>query len=83
MLEPTSVKPNVESVAGIGRAVEVENTTMRIRDLRVDRSGVVAYLRGVAPDKQEIALIHLLEVGVTELLARRRRFEEGHPQRAA
>ena len=47
---------------------------MRIRDLWVDRADVVAYLQGIPPEKQEIALVHALEVGVLELVARRRRF---------
>jgi len=36
---------------------------------------IVAYLRAIAPDKQEIALLHALEVGVTELASRRERFQ--------
>ena len=35
----------------------------------------IAYLQKISPEKQEIALVHLLEVGVTELLARRERFQ--------
>jgi hypothetical protein len=37
-------------------------------------SPIVPYLRGIALDKQEIALVHALEVGITELIARRERF---------
>jgi hypothetical protein len=32
-------------------------------------------LPAIAPDKQEIALVHALEVGVTELASRRERFQ--------
>lgn len=56
------------------RAVEVLDTSMRIHELSIERASVVAYLQKISPEKQEIALVHLLEVGVTELLARRERF---------
>ena len=36
---------------------------------------IVAYLGKIAPEKQEIALIHAIEVGITELIARRERFQ--------
>ena len=36
---------------------------------------MVEYLKTIAPDKQAIALIHAIEVGVTEMLARRERFQ--------
>jgi hypothetical protein len=57
------------------RAVEVLDTTMWIHELSIERASIVAYLQKISPEKQEIALIHLLEVGVTELLARRERFQ--------
>ena len=57
------------------RPVEVLETSMRIHDLSIERPAVVAYLRAIAPDKQEIALVHALEVGVTELASRRERFQ--------
>ena len=56
------------------RAVEVLDTSMRIHELSIERASIVAYLQKISPEKQEIALVHLLEVGVTELLARRERF---------
>lgn len=59
------------------RSVEVLATTTRIHDLSIERPAIVAYLQTIAPEKQEIALIHALEVGVTELQARRERFR-GH-----
>jgi hypothetical protein len=74
MFQPTSMQSDLKSVAAPGRAVEVDDTMMHIHNLRIDRSGVVAYLRTIPPEKQEIALIHALEVGVTELIARRGRF---------
>ena len=65
-----------EPIAGSsGRSVQVFASSVRIQSLVIDRPTVAAYLGGVANDKQELALIHALEVGVTELVARRRRFK--------
>jgi hypothetical protein len=55
------------------RNVQVLATTMRIRDLNIERPAIVAYLQGIVPEKQEIALVHAIEVGITEMLARRER----------
>ena len=57
------------------RSVQVFSSTVRIQQLVIDRPAVAAYLGGIANDKQELALIHALEDGVTELVARRRRFK--------
>ena len=57
------------------RSVEVLGTSVRIRDLSIERPAIVAYLNALAPDKQAIALVHALEVGVTELALRRERFQ--------
>ena len=57
------------------RSVEVLATSMRIHDLSIERPAIVAYLKAIAPDKQTIALVHALEVGVTELASRRERFQ--------
>ena len=57
------------------RSVEVAGTTMRIHKLSIERPSIVAYLGKIAPEKQEIALLHALEVGITELIARRERFQ--------
>jgi hypothetical protein len=54
--------------------VEVEAATINIQELRIERPSIVDYLRTITPEKQEIALVHALEVGVTELAARRERF---------
>jgi len=65
-----------EPIAGSsGRSVQVFASSVRIQSLVIDRPTVAAYLGGVANDKQELALIHALEVGVTELVARRQRFK--------
>jgi hypothetical protein len=55
--------------------VQVLSTSMTIHDLSIERPSIVEYLRTIAPDKQAIALIHAIEVGVTEMLARRSRMQ--------
>ena len=54
--------------------VEVLDTSLTIHELSIERASIVDYLKTIAPDKQAIALVHALEVGVTEMLARRERF---------
>lgn len=53
--------------------VELQSSKMLIHELAVERPDILDYIRTIAPDKQEIALLHALEVGVTEIVARRRR----------
>lgn len=55
--------------------VEVLERSVTIHRLAIDRASVVEYLRTIAPEKQAIALVHAIEVGVTEMLARRERFQ--------
>ena len=57
------------------RPVQVLTSTMRVQKLTIDRPAVVAYFQGIPADKQEIALLHALEVGITELAVRRRKFK--------
>ena len=59
------------------RSVQVQATSMRIQDLSIERPAIIAYLRNIAPEKQELALLHAIEVGITEMAARRERFQ--HP----
>lgn len=56
-------------------AVQVLASAVRIEELHIERPAIVDYLKAIAPEKQAIALIHALEVGVTELIARRQRFK--------
>ena len=70
--DPTFVAQPADSPP---RPVEVVGTTMRIHELCIERPNIVAYLGKIAPDKQEIALVHAIEVGITELIARRERFQ--------
>lgn len=68
--------PEMPAVAATpDRPVEVLSTSMTIHDLSIERPSIIAYLQTIAPDKQAIALVHALEVGVTELVARRERFK--------
>lgn len=74
-MEVADKEERPDSVARpVDRPVEVHATMMHIRELSIERPAIVAYLQGIAPEKQEIALVHALEVGVTELVARRERF---------
>ena len=59
-----------------GLSNEVLSTSVRIRELTIERPAIAAYLKHIAPDKLEIALVHALDVGVTELVARRERFRK-------
>jgi hypothetical protein len=60
--------------AAVKRPVQVAAKTVHIHSLSIERPKVVAYLETIPPDKQELALMHALDVGVTEVLARRGRF---------
>jgi hypothetical protein len=76
-MNSVNTNPEIEPMAAAtARPVQVLSTTVRIHELNVDRPQVAAYLDAIAPDKQEVALVHLLDVGVTELLARRDRFKK-------
>jgi hypothetical protein len=72
----TGAHDDIEPVAAVTEcSVQVLTTTMRIQKLVIDRPAVVAYFQHISADKQEIALVHALEVGVKELAARRERFK--------
>ena len=66
----------VEPLAATEQRVQVLSTTMHIHDLSIERPSIVAYLQNIAPDKLEIALVHALEVGITEMQVRRERFRQ-------
>jgi hypothetical protein len=74
-MTPIAAPPAETVSAAPDRQVEVLANSMTIHDLSIERSSIVAYLLTIAPDKQVIALVHALEVGVTELLSRRERFK--------
>ena len=66
----------VEPLATPPERVQVLATSMYIRDLSIERPSIIAYLQNIAPEKLEIALVHALEVGITEMQVRRERFRQ-------
>lgn len=74
-VEPVAAADVAPSDPAPVRAVQVLSSAVRIEELSIERQTIVNYLKGIAPEKQEIALIHALEVGVTEMIARRERFK--------
>jgi hypothetical protein len=76
IVEGTKVKTQrhvVQPMAATSTNVQVLSTTMHIHDLSIEQPAVVAYLQAIEPGKQEIALVHAIQVGITELVARRAR----------
>jgi hypothetical protein len=73
---PINSQTGVEPLAaGTKRSVQIQARTLRIQDLCTERPAIVAYLMSIAPEKQELALLHAIEVGITEMAARRERFQ--------
>jgi hypothetical protein len=73
---PDKAHDELEPVAGTKEtSVQVLSMRMRIHNVNIDRPAVVAYFKTIPADKQEIALVHALEVGIAELAARRERFK--------
>jgi len=76
MPEPNAYH-ELEPVAGTkDTPVQVLSTRMRIHDVNIERPSIVAYFKNIPADKQEIALVHALEIGIAELTARRERFHK-------
>lgn len=75
VVEATSAVETMHVADHHDRVLEMLPTSMRIHDLCIERPSIVAYLQTISPEKQTIALVHALEVGVTEVLARRGRFQ--------
>jgi hypothetical protein len=78
-MDAANAQPNdpLEPVAAMAeRRIEVLSHSVRIHELTIERPAIAAYLEHIAPEKLEIALVHALEVGVTELVARRERFKK-------
>jgi hypothetical protein len=67
---PPAARPDDHQVQ-----VQVLSTSMTIHELSIERPSIVDYLKTIAPDKQAVALVHALEVGITEMIARRERFK--------
>ena len=66
----------IEPLAATGPRVQVRATSMHIHDLSIEHPSIIAYLQNIATDKLEIALVHALEVGITEMQVRRERFRQ-------
>ena len=67
--DPAPIAPSGAST------IAVDGNMLHIRELSTERATIVMYLQTIAPSKQEIALLHALEVGIKELAARRVRFQ--------
>ena len=74
---------SIDPVGASCGSVQVLATKMRIRDLCIERPEVVSYLQNIVPDKQEIALVHAIQVGIVEIVARRERFRHDSARTAA
>lgn len=72
-----STRPLAEDVTpvamNVSQRVRLLLTSVRVSDLRITQPDVVAYLRTIAPNKLELALVHALDVGVGELARRQPR----------
>ena len=74
-MAPTNMHEDLAPIAvTTERPVQVLATSMTIHELTIERPAIIAYLQNIPTDKQEIALVHALEVGITELAVRRERF---------
>jgi len=66
----------LEPVAGTKEtSVQVLSSRVRIHNISIDRASIVAYFKTIPTEKQEIALVHALEIGIAELTSRRERFK--------
>ena len=71
-LDSTTATATATAVA----TIRVSFDGVHVHELTINRPAVSAYLHNIAPEKQEIAFIHALDVGVTELAARRERIRK-------
>ena len=76
MPETNDAHDELEPVAGTKEtSVQVLSMRMRIHDVNIEKPSVVAYFKNIPAEKQEIALVHAIEVGIAELAMRRERFK--------
>lgn len=62
-----------------GNRVELLGSTVHVDDLEVPLNEAAEYLRGIPTEKRELAFVHAVQVGMAEIMARRRRFgKNGH-----
>ena len=59
-------------------SVQVLTDTTDVHELSIEHPAVVAYLETIDPGTQEIALVHAIDVGIAELVARRARARAAH-----
>lgn len=72
-MNPTPLGALVTVATPVQAHVELHPSKIVIHELAVERPDILDYLRAISPDKQEIALVHAIEVGVMEIMARKRR----------
>lgn len=60
-----------------GNRVEVRGSTVQVIDLDVPLEELAAYLREIPTEKRALAFVHAVKVGMTEILARRKRSDNG------
>ncbi len=72
-MNPTPLGALVTVVTPVQAHVELQSSKMVIHELAVERPDILEYIRTISPDKLEIALVHAIEVGVMEIVARKRR----------
>src|SRR3989442_5678097 len=59
------------------RRVALQGSTVHIGHLEVSLKEAAEYMRGIPAEKWELAFVHAVQVGMAEIIARRKRFETG------
>jgi hypothetical protein len=72
-MNPKPLGALVNVATPVQSKVEVQSSKVLIHELAVERPDILDYIRTISPDKQGIALVHAIEVGVMEIMARKRR----------
>jgi hypothetical protein len=70
------IKASMPRVALLGSTVHIGN-------LEVPLDAAAEYMRGIPEEKREAAFVHAVQVGMSEIIARRRRFQMGAHNPAA
>jgi hypothetical protein len=65
-----------DTKAGTHR-VALLGSTLHIGNLEVPLDAAAEYMRGIPEEKREAAFVHAVQVGMSEIVARRRRFQAG------
>jgi hypothetical protein len=72
-MNPKPLGALVSVATPVQSQVEVQSSKVLIHELAVERPDILDYIRTISPDKHGIALVHAIEVGVMEIMARKRR----------